>query len=206
MKRAWRQKASILHPLLFANQSMEKIHYRENAPLLKDDFRLALQDELLYEVGVEELIHYHGGHSVCGVCLLWSLVRQFCRLSDTKVLPRRSVELVMGADGKGIRDGVEFLFRAFEEGRAHFDPHFGESLNAPVAPSNAGSFVFRLSLPETKGFTFVLKEKFVPVEYFRLCEKKNAAPRSFGEEAERKRLQLDFARLMLLEEQAFDLL
>lgn len=43
----------------------------------------------------------------------------------------------------------------------------------------------------------ILKDEFVPHEYFRLCAKKNADPENFREEADRKKLQLEFARRML---------
>lgn len=173
-------------------------------PLLADDFRLTVEDSAAYEVRLEQLLRYHGGNSLCGLCLTWSLVRQLCAETGRgAVLPRRKCEFEIGARGDGIRDGAEFLFRGFGDGRVFFGDKTGEGLRAPVAPSGSGVFAFRITLPGEPSRRFVLKDAFVPHEYFRLCEKKNASPGSFAEEAERKRLQIEFARCMLREQSPF---
>ncbi len=166
-------------------------------PDLKDGFRLEIRDDAVFEAGIEDLIRFHGTGSLCGLCLTWALVRQFCRDAGIKFLTRRDCRLKIGARGPGIHDAVEYLFRAWDDGRAVLNRSFGEAWNAPEAPSDGGRFAFELAPEGTESVILVLKDEFVPHEYFRLCEKKNADPEGFREEEARKTLQLEFARRML---------
>lgn len=76
--------------------------------------------------------------------------------------------------------------------------------NEPPPLEEAGSLAFRFVLPGREPMTFVLKERYVPHEYFALCERKAGAPGVFGEEPERRRLQLEFVRLALSEPELFE--
>jgi hypothetical protein len=177
------------------------------APVLKDDFRLRLYDDGEYEVGIEELQHYHGNGSLCGLCLSWSLVRQWVRGVEY-ALPRRSVEVKSGALGDGIRDAFEFLFRG-TDGRFIVDTAWGDATPAPKVMPGSGAFAFRLAapglaVPEIPPRTFVLKEALAPREYLRLCEIRNKNPEAFKEEKARKTLQLEFARRVLAEPEPFE--
>ena len=66
-----------------------------------------------------------------------------------------------------------------------------------MCSSDLGAFAFRFVLPGREPMTFVLKERYVPHEYFALCERRAGDPGAFGEEPERRRLKLEFARLAL---------
>ncbi|MDR1978950.1 MAG: hypothetical protein LBQ42_09490 [Synergistaceae bacterium] len=174
-------------------------------PDLKDDFRLRLLDYGEYEVGIEQLRRYHGNASLCGLCLSWSLVRQWAGAS----VPRRSVQVVSGALGDGIADAFEFLFRG-ADGRVVVDTAWGDGTSAPKVMPGSGAFAFRLGLASS-GFaparpprTFVLKEKAVPKEYLKLCGIKNENPKEFKEEKARKTLQLEFARRVLADPEPFE--
>jgi hypothetical protein len=180
-------------------------------PDLEDGYRLRLEDYGQYDVGIEQLRRYHGNEMLCGLCLSWSLVRQWARGKNG--LLRRSVEVKSGAVGNGIRDAFEFLFRGTEDGRVVFDPAWGDGTSAPKVMPGSGAFVFQLSLrrPETGGserlpesVPFVLKEEFAPQEYLKLCRVKNENPGEYKEEKARKALQLEFARRVLAEPEPFE--
>jgi hypothetical protein len=185
-------------------------------PDLKDDFRLRLNDYGKYDVGIEQLRRYHGNEMLCGLCLSWSLVRQWAQEgkwregSEKDGLPRRSVEVKSGAVGNGIRDALEFLFRGTGDDRVIFDPAWGDGTSAPKVMPGSGAFVFQLSLrrPGAEGpkpvQTFILKEEFVPKEYLKLCRAQNENPGAFKEEKARKTLQLEFARRVLAEPEPFE--
>lgn len=175
-------------------------------PLLGDAGSLSLIDRGTYAVTVESLRRYHGNAALCGLCLVWSLVRQLGRHAGVDAFERRSVGVTAGARGPGILDGLEYLFRGFGEGRAAFDFGWAEGLGAPRAPMGSGAFAFRFALPGREPMTFVLKDRYVPHGYFALCERKAGAPGAFGEEPERRRLQLEFARLALSEPELFEVL
>ena len=68
----------------------------------------------------------------------------------------------------------------------------------------SGAFVFWFVLPGREPMIFVLKERYVPYEYFAFCERRSGDPGAFGEEPERRRLQLEFARLVLSEPELFE--
>jgi hypothetical protein len=178
-------------------------------PPLEDGFRLRLRDYGDYRVGIEHLRSYHGNTSLCGLCLAWSLVRQWTRMEEKGkeeiVLPRRAVKVKSGALGEGIRDAFEFLFRG-GDGRVTLDTAWGDETAAPKVMPGSGAFAFRLSLSgsEKPARTFLLKEAFVPKEYLRLCRIRNGNPGEFKEEKERKSLQLEFARRMLEEPEPFE--
>ena len=173
-------------------------------PPLEEAGALGLIDHEVYDVTVESLRRYHGNSALCGLCLVWSLVRQLGRRAGVEAFERRSVEVTAGARGSGILDGLEYLFRGFGEGRASFDFGWAEGLGAPRAPMGSGAFAFRFVLPGREPTTFVLKERYVPHEYFALCERRAGDPGAFGEEPERRRLQLEFARLALSEPELFE--
>jgi hypothetical protein len=185
-------------------------------PTLEDDFRLSLDDwGGRYEVGIEQLRRYHGDEALCGLCLSWSLVRQWTRMEETQGngkdgLPRRSVSVTSGAWGKGIQDAFEFLFRG-TDGRVVFDMAWGDGTPAPKVMPGGGAFVFQCSRPSPpkpkepgSAKTFVLKEEAVPKEYLKLCRAKNENPGSFKEEKARKSLQLEFARNILATPEPFE--
>ncbi|MDR1621797.1 MAG: hypothetical protein LBS00_05425 [Synergistaceae bacterium] len=182
-------------------------------PALKDDFRLRLKDYEEYQVGIEQLRRYHGNASLCGLCLAWSLVRQWARMEEgdeegrealpREALPRRSVEVKSGALGDGISDAFEFLFRG-TDGRVTVDTAWGDATPAPKVMPGSGAFAFRLALPGRPSRTFFLKEAVVPKDYLRLCRVKNENPGEFREEKERKSLQLEFASRVLADPEPFE--
>jgi hypothetical protein len=169
--------------------------------LPKDDFRVEIRGGATSEVGFEDLARSHDGGSWCGLCLIWALVRQYCRATGANTISREECEIRLGAWGDGIRDAVEFLFGPVDDRRVVLDKSLGGKVDAPDAPDD-GSFAFRIVSPGGSG-TFVLKEEAVPHEYLRLCEEKNKNPRVFEEEASRKRLQLEFARDLLRRSEPF---
>jgi hypothetical protein len=176
-------------------------------PELKDDFRLLLRDYGRSEVGIEQLRRYHGNESLCGLCLAWSLVRQWARMEGNVKdgLPRRSVEIKSGAFGSGIRDAFEFLFRGGDE-RVVFDLAWGDGTAAPKVMPGSGAFAFQFSRPSLPGpaRTFTLKEEAAPKEYLRLCRLKKENPGGFKEEKARAALQLEFARRVLADPEPFE--
>lgn len=173
-------------------------------PVLGDGGRLVLADRETRSVTIESLRRYHGSSALCGLCLVWSLARQFGSLAGLDAFERRAVAVTAGARGAGILDGLEYLFRGFGEGRAAFDFGWAEALGAPRAPGENGAFAFRLSAGGLEPVTFVLKEEHVPHEYFALCGRKMADPASFREEERRRALQLGFARRALEEPELFE--
>lgn len=173
-------------------------------PALEDGGSLTLTDRETYSVTVESLRRYHGDAALCGLCLVWSLVRQFGRAAGLGAFERRAVGVTAGARGAGILDGLEYLFRGFDDGRAVFDFGWAEGLGAPRAPMRSGAFAFRLALPGRVPATFVLKGEHVPHEYFALCERKAAEGSAFSEEPRRRALQLEFARRALGEPELFE--
>ena len=92
----------------------------DEPPPLEEAGALGLIDHEVYDVTVESLRRYHGNSALCGLCLVWSLVRQLGRHAGVEAFERRSVEVTAGARGSGILDGLEYLFRGFGEGRASF--------------------------------------------------------------------------------------
>jgi hypothetical protein len=183
----------------------DEISETEIAPLLTDDFRLRLGDYGEYLVGIEQLRRYHGNTSLCGLCLAWSLVRQWARMEGKRALLRRSVKVKSGALGDGIRDAFEFLFRG-KDGRVVFDTAWGDGTPAPKVMPGSGAFVFQLSSEPQPCRTLVLKEKAVPKEYLRLSRIYNENPAEFKENEARKALQLEFARCALEDPEPFDVL
>ena len=185
-------------------RAAEPLPEGDEPPPLEEAGSLGLIDHEGYDVTVESLRRYHGNSALCGLCLVWSLVRQLGRHAGVEAFERRSVEVTAGARGSGILDGLEYLFRGFGEGRAAFDFSWAEGLGAPRAPMGSGAFAFRFVLPGREPTTFVLKGRYVPHDYFALCERRAGAPGVFGEEPERRRLQLEFARLALREPEMFE--
>ncbi len=177
----------------------------QTIPILHDLTALSLEDYESYTVSLDQMLLNHGYGSVCGLCLVWALARQIAQIAGGDALKRREWEFRVGAEGEGVRDGLEFLFRAFSDGRAVFDKEWGLKQGAPLATRDGGAFAFEV---RTSGFarTFVLKQEFAPTEYLRLCDRKNRRPSDFTEETARKQRQVEFARRMLKEKQAFDLL
>jgi hypothetical protein len=190
---------------------------RDTPPHLKDDFRLRLVDYGEYAVGIEQLRRYHGNRSLCGLCLAWSLIRQWARMEGWDELPRRSVHVRSGALGDGISDALEFLFRG-KDGRVVVDTAWGDATPAPKVMPGSGAFAFQLSLPSHNNSpedsignscpqpsrTFILKEKAVPKEYLRLSRIHNENPGEFREHETRKALQLEFACAILEENEPFE--
>ncbi|MDR1376044.1 MAG: hypothetical protein LBJ22_00920 [Synergistaceae bacterium] len=185
--------------------TQEKVPFEE-IPALEDGFHLRLKDYGEYTVGIEQLRRYHGNASLCGLCLAWSLVRQWARMEgyDKDGLPRRSVQVKSGALGDGIGDALEFLFRG-RDGRIAVDTAWGDGTPAPKVMPGSGAFAFQLSLPGASR-TFILKEKAAPTEYLRLCMARNENPEEFKEEKARKSLQLEFARRVLDDPEPFEVL
>ncbi|MDR1378086.1 MAG: hypothetical protein LBJ36_03450 [Synergistaceae bacterium] len=183
---------------------------RSELPILKDDFRLCLNDYGEYTVGIEQLRRYHGNTSLCGLCLAWSLVRQWVRMegnikgNEERGLPRRAVHAKSGALGDGIQDALEFLFRGRDD-RVAVDPAWGDGTPAPKVMPGSGAFAFRLSLPESSRM-FTLKEKAVPKEYLRLCRIRGENPAEFKDEEVIKTLQLEFACRVLDDPEPFEVL
>jgi hypothetical protein len=180
----------------------------EAAPPLTDDFRLRLEDYGEYLVGIEQLRRYHGNASLCGLCLAWSLIRQWARMNGAEGkpgLPRRSVAVKAGSLGDGIGDAFEFLFRG-KGNRLVVDTAWGDETPAPKVMPGSGAFAFQISLGSQPARTFVLKEKAVPKEYLRLSRIYSENPAEFKEGEARKALQLEFARYALEEPEPFEVL
>ncbi|MDR1510200.1 MAG: hypothetical protein LBS53_11235, partial [Synergistaceae bacterium] len=177
----------------------------EEPPALEDDFRVTLKDFSEYEAGAEDLRFFHGDASLCGLCLVWSLVRQWVRgetsLSDAP-LPRRLVSVTTGALGKGVDDAFEFLFRA-SDGRYFADTELGAGIGAPEVMPGSGFFAFKLGLPGARPSVFALKEELVPRDYLRACREASENPGDFEKNAVRRKLQRDFARQVLAESEPF---
>ena len=173
-------------------------------PGLEDDFRLLLDDFAEYEVSAEDARFFHGDDSLCGLCLFWSLVRQWARGENLqgRAIPRRRVSVKIGARGKGVDDACEFLFRT-SDGRSSVDLEWGKTLGAPEVMPGEGYFAFSLGLDGQRHKAFALKDDMVPRDYLRLCNEMAANPADFRGHGERKKLQRDFARHLLSEPEPF---
>jgi hypothetical protein len=174
-------------------------------PLLSDDSRIKISDYGTFETDIETLRRYHGNEALCGLCLVWTLVRQWAAQLCLKdgAIPRRSVTVTAGACGKGIDDALEFLFRASRGNRSSVNTQWGAELGAPEVLPGAGHFVFGLSLDGATPDVFALREELAPREYLRLCELKSEQHEDFKEELALKSRQLEFANLLLATPEPF---
>jgi hypothetical protein len=174
-------------------------------PLLSDGSRVKISDYGEFEINIETLRKYHGDDSLCGLCLVWTLVRQWARRLCAKDgrIPRRSVTVTAGARGKGIDDALEFLFRVSDGNRLSVDTRWGAELGAPEVLPGAGYFVFGLSLNGARQDVFALKDELAPREYLRLCGLKSELKGDFREDAALKSRQIEFANLLLATPEPF---
>ncbi|MDR1651573.1 MAG: hypothetical protein LBR87_07280 [Synergistaceae bacterium] len=177
----------------------------EEPPPLDDDFRVRLNDFAEYDVGVDDARFFHGDESLCGLCLVWSLVRQWIR-GDARLqnscLPRRSVSVAIGALGRGVNDAFEFLFRT-SDGRSSVNIKWSAGFGAPEVMPGAGFFAFGLGLEGERRSVFALKERIVPRDYLKICGEMAGKAADFRERAARKKLQRDFVRQVLSEPEPF---
>jgi hypothetical protein len=171
---------------------------------LEDEFTVKLNDFGIFDVTLEDARLYHGEESLCGVCLAWSLVRQWISLTASSIsspLPRREIVFESAADGSGIDDAFEYIFRTSSGARKSSDI---TELRAPEVFPGAGRFAFGLSIGGNRATRFALKNKMVPKDYLRLCGMRSATEGAFEKQSELRELQLEFARAMLAEEEPFD--
>jgi hypothetical protein len=175
-------------------------------PPVKDDFIVRILDYGEFKADVERTRRYHGDDSLCGLCLTWSLIRQW--LTAKPILAgnpvhRPKLAIKSGAFGKGINDAFEFLFRTSAGGRLSVDTDWGADIGAPEVLPGAGFFTFGLSYGGLSQDIFILREDLVPRGYLRLCGLKSERPDDFKEMSALKSLQREFASRVLSEPEPF---
>lgn len=167
----------------------------------ESDFCLPLRDFGVFNATLPLLQAYHGEDSLCGLCLIASLMKRFMveRGHDTP-LNRRSCSVKAGAWGKGISDGLACLLRTDNNPeRLLVHQAWGESYLLPTVPGG-GSFVFQLEEAGEAPMIFALQSERVPTEYFDLCRKRNKMGPAFDHERQRKERQIEFARSVLCDD------
>jgi hypothetical protein len=175
-------------------------------PSIKDDFIIRISDYVEFEADVERVRRYHGDDALCGLCLTWSLIRQWVKAKSIfkkNPIYRSNVTVKSGAFGKGINDALEFLFRASTDRRLSVDTKWGAALDAPEVLPGAGFFAFGLSVDGSPQEIFILKEELAPRGYLELCKSRSEHPDDFREMPALKSLQRDFANRVLSEPEPF---
>jgi hypothetical protein len=177
----------------------------ETAGDISRGFSLTLGDFGIFRAELGDAIAYHGGDSLCGVCLSWALARQWLSAlggADAEIpVPRREIFLETAAQGAGILDAFEFLFRTSGDGRTG---ELKSSVKAPEVLPGAGSFAFAISMGGGGRKIFALRENMVPRDYLRLCQRRIESPHTFADGETLKALREDFARSMLNEPEPFE--
>jgi formylmethanofuran dehydrogenase subunit E len=174
-------------------------------PLLSDGSRVKISDYGTFETDIDTLRRYHGDEALCGLCLVWTLARQWAARVRPKdgAIPRGSVTVTAGARGKGIDDAFEFLFRVSRGNRLSVNTRWGAEFGAPEVLPGAGRFAFGLSLDGARQDVFALKDELTPREYLRLCKLKSEQRGDFREESALKSTQIEFANLLLATPEPF---
>jgi hypothetical protein len=178
-------------------------------PPIEDDFTVRILDYGEFKADVERTRRYHGDDSLCGLCLTWSLIKQWVTAKPIfreNPVHRMKLAVKSGAFGRGIDDALEFLFRTSGSPRLSVDTGWGADMGVPDALEvlpGAGFFVFGLSYGGSHQDIFTLREDLVPREYLDLCRLKSEHLGDFREMPALKSLQRDFANRVLSEPEPF---
>jgi hypothetical protein len=149
----------------------------------------------LLEIGFHDIQKYHGGLALMAVAVGFrSLEAALLELFDNKPPQRKSLSILSGHGGPGFRDAFEYVTRAVTRGVYQVDVEYPQ---AQYDPHRAQSYAFVISSTEGSAVEVVLKQNFLPLEFYDYLAKGRAGTISVQDEGEFSKLKMKLSERAL---------
>ncbi|TNJ63213.1 hypothetical protein FE784_26470 [Paenibacillus hemerocallicola] len=124
----------------------------------------------LLEIGFPDIRKYHGSLALMAVAVGFrSLQAAFLELYGDQAVPeRKAISILSGHAGPGFRDAFEFVTRTVTRGAYRVDTDYPQ---AQYDPHRAQSYAFVISTEDGSAVEVVLKEHFLPGEFYDYLKK-----------------------------------
>ncbi|MCY9516383.1 hypothetical protein [Paenibacillus apiarius] len=116
------------------------------------------------EISFEDIKKYHGGLALMAIAVAFRVQQAAIHeLFGSEPPQRNMLSILSGHAGPGFRDAFEFVTRAVTRGVYKVDVHYPA---AQYDPHRAQSYAFVLSAGEGAAVEVVLKDNFLPLEFY----------------------------------------